>query len=576
MPKKILLSGVFGPFGVDDEFGRKENVMELFHNQVTKAQGRASLRFHHRSFGLYFLAENVTAPVTVLDFPTRDEFIRLLETERFDAVGISFIVPNFVKAREMARLVRRLQPSAELILGGHGTSIEGIEALIDCDHVVRGEGVAWLRRYLGEDPCAPVRHPAIPSAEHKRIFGVPTPGVAGLLVPGVGCVNACRFCATSHFFQRKYTAYFEGGEALYRDACRLSDELGTEEFFVMDENFLKSGARAREFLACMERDRRPLQVAVFSSAETIEAFGVENMVRMGVYMTWIGAESKQELYDKNRGRDLRALVKKLRDHGIWVLVSGILFLEDHTPENLQDDIDYLIGLEGDLTQFMQFTPLPGTALYARLKAEGRIDFDLPFEEWHGQHKLNWRHPHFSRGEAERLLREAFELEYARLSSSICRMTDTALRGVETFERLAGTDAWLRVRLGQARARAAELRLLLPTMRRFARDDLERGRVAELARRFERLLGPATLKERAVALGARVVAEVQAVRAALQAGPAQPRSRTTRYRWPEGRDRPLLAAPPRPRRLPQLGGAWAAAPEASPCAQALAVHPTVLG
>ena len=30
--KKILLSGVFGPFGVDDDYGRRENIMELFHN----------------------------------------------------------------------------------------------------------------------------------------------------------------------------------------------------------------------------------------------------------------------------------------------------------------------------------------------------------------------------------------------------------------------------------------------------------------------------------------------------------------------------------------------------------------
>ena len=47
--KRVLLTGVFGPFGVDDEYGRKENIMELFHNQVTKGQGLASFRFHHRS-----------------------------------------------------------------------------------------------------------------------------------------------------------------------------------------------------------------------------------------------------------------------------------------------------------------------------------------------------------------------------------------------------------------------------------------------------------------------------------------------------------------------------------------------
>ena len=80
--------------------------MELFHNQITKAQGMASLRVHHRSFGLPLLAANVDSPVQVLDFPSRRDFIRSLEREPFDIVGISLIVSNFIKAREMARLVR--------------------------------------------------------------------------------------------------------------------------------------------------------------------------------------------------------------------------------------------------------------------------------------------------------------------------------------------------------------------------------------------------------------------------------------------------------------------------------------
>jgi hypothetical protein len=86
--RKILLSGVFGPFGVDDEFGRKENIMELFHNQVTKEQGVASFRFHHRSFGLYFIAANLDADVTVLDFPSRERFAREVERGGYDVVGI--------------------------------------------------------------------------------------------------------------------------------------------------------------------------------------------------------------------------------------------------------------------------------------------------------------------------------------------------------------------------------------------------------------------------------------------------------------------------------------------------------
>ena len=71
---QFLLTSVFGPYGVDDEFGRAENRMELFHNQVTREQGIFSYRFNHHSFGLQFLAQNLETPTTVLDFPTLDRF----------------------------------------------------------------------------------------------------------------------------------------------------------------------------------------------------------------------------------------------------------------------------------------------------------------------------------------------------------------------------------------------------------------------------------------------------------------------------------------------------------------------
>jgi len=558
MTKKLLLSGVFGPFGVDDAYGRKENVMELFHNQVTKAQGPASLRFHHRSFGLYFLAENVDAPVTVLDFPSKEQFVAELRRQRYDAVGISFIAPNFVKAREMARLVREIQPDAEIILGGHGAAIEGVEARIPCDHVVRGEGIRWLRRYLGEPECRPIRHPSLVAAEHKRIYGIPTPGVAGLLVPGVGCVNGCRFCATTHFFGKKYAPFFSTGEELYRTACKVADDLGTDDLFVMDENFLKDADRARGLLACMERDRRPLHFAVFSSAEAVEAFGVENMARLGVYFVWIGAESKRETYEKNKGRDLHAIVQDLRAHGIAVLVSGILFLEHHTPQNIWEDIDFIIELGGDFTQFMMFTPLPVTRLYEDYKQKGLIDFDLPFEEWHGQNLLNWRHPHFTREQARRILDEAFRAEFDRLSASTLRMAQTYTMGYMTLAEQAKRDPWMAMRREKLRERAQELRLLVPTMYRFAHNELERANVARLHASCEQAFGPWTLRDRALAFGARALAEAHAIRSRWLGDLDQPAFRLQRYRWPDPAPRAIKGSDPPLRQPAWQRSAWAAA------------------
>ncbi len=52
---KLLLTSVFGPYGVDDEYGRKENLMEVLHNQVTHApKAKAYAKTVHRQYNEYF------------------------------------------------------------------------------------------------------------------------------------------------------------------------------------------------------------------------------------------------------------------------------------------------------------------------------------------------------------------------------------------------------------------------------------------------------------------------------------------------------------------------------------------
>jgi radical SAM superfamily enzyme YgiQ (UPF0313 family) len=529
--RKVLLTSVFGPFGVDDEFGRKENIMELFHNQVTKAQGVASFRFHHRSFGLYFLAANIDADVTVLDFPSRKRFAREVRRGGYDIVGISFIAPNRDKAAEMARLVRSLSPASEIIVGGHGAAIEGVEHSIDCDHVVRGEGIRWLRHHLGQDPDAPINHPALSSTERASILGVPFLDTsASLLVPGVGCVNGCSFCSTSHFFGRAYTPFIATGEELFETACRIADERGTDDFFVMDENFLKDRQRAVELLEAMERHRRFFRFHIFSSAETITAFGLDNMVRLGVDLVWIGFESRsrQSLYAKNTGIEPGNLVRDLRDRGIAVLASGILCMEHHTPDNMQDDIDFLVGLESDLVQFMLLTPMPVTALYQDQKRRGLLRTDLPLQEWHGQTKLAYHHPAFSGDQPHAWLKRAFRQDYEVNSSSMLRMVETAIRGYEHLSSLPNRDACLEARLRQFEKQARTWRLILPAVRRHAVNELERRRADDLSRRAERLFGLRTW-ERLAGLGTAALSALWKLRLDILGDGIQPRTIVTRCR-----------------------------------------------
>ncbi len=496
-PPRILLSSVVGPFGVDDAFGRKENIMELLHNQVTRGQGIASWRFHHRSFGLYLMAANLDADVTILDFPSMKRFVREVR-KGYDVIGISFITPNFLKAQEMARVVRREAPGSVLVFGGHGAAIEGVKELIECDHMVRGDGIRWFREFLGQDPLAPIAHPAMPSMERMSAYGVPFPRKgANLLITGVGCVNGCRFCSTSHYFGREYTPFVGSGEELYELACSIADRTGVNEFFIMDENFLKTRERAEGLLAAMDRNRRYFTFQIFSSAEAVMAFGVDNLVRLGVDFLWIGVEAStsQGNFDKNIGVDAKALIHELRERGVRVLASGILCQEHHTQANIQEDIDFMIDLEADLVQFMLLTSLPTTALYRSHKERGLLREELPYEEWHGQKYLNYRHAEFPGDEPERWLKSAFRQEYEMNSSSMYRVIATAFRGWKRLSAMTDRDACLDQRMEVLRASILEYRAILPVIVRYAVNETERRRARELDLELSAALGPPRLLEK---------------------------------------------------------------------------------
>jgi hypothetical protein len=427
-----------------------------------------------------------------------------------------------------------VSPGSEIVLGGHGAAIEGVESLIDCDHVVKGEGIRWMRRHLGQDPEAPIHHPALQSTERASILGVPlldTP--ASLLVPGVGCVNGCSFCSTSHFFNRSYVPFLATGEELFDTACRVADERGTDAFFIMDENFLKDRDRALGLLEAMERHRRLFRFHIFSSAEAITAFGIDNLVRLGVDLVWIGFESqsRQEAFSKNAGIDPKKLVRDLRDRGIAVIASGILCMEHHTPENMQTDVDFLVGLESDFVQFMLLTPVPVTTLYSDHKQRGLLRSDLPLQECHGQTKLAYHHPAFTGDEPAQWIRRAFRQDYEVNSSSMLRMVETSIRGYEHLSSLPGLDECLQARLRQYERQARIWRLILPAIRRNAVNELERRRVDELEDRARRLFGLRAW-ERLAGLATVGLSLLWKLRVQLRGDGIQPRTIVTRYRRSE--------------------------------------------
>ncbi len=437
---RILLSSVFGPYAQDDEFGsRSINPMELYHNQVTRAQGSFSLRMFHRSWGIMMIQENISAPCSVLDFPTREAFARELTANHYDIVGISGIIVNVGKVREMCRMVRKLSPDSTIIVGGHVAAIPGVEAMIDADHIVRGEGISWMRRYLGEDENAPIRHPAIVSGLRTRIMGMLLPerkgGTAATIIPSVGCPMGCNFCTTSAFFggKGKFVNFYETGDELFEVMCQIEAALKVHSFFVMDENFLLHRTRAMRLLELMKQAGKSWELSVFASANAIKKYTMLELVELGVSWVWMGLESPKAGYSKLQGNNVGELTRELREHGIRVQGSTIIGLEHHTPDNMAEEIESAIAYQTDFHQFMLYTPVPGTPLYQEMSEQGRMLPDVDLADVHGQFKFNFKHAAISREDSKRFLDWAFWRDFERNGPSLYRMCRTVLQGWQRYK-----------------------------------------------------------------------------------------------------------------------------------------------
>jgi radical SAM superfamily enzyme YgiQ (UPF0313 family) len=435
---RVLLSSVFGPYAQDDEFGsRSINPMELYHNQVTREQGPFSLRLFHRSWGIIFIQHNISAPCAVLDFPTRERFIEELKAHEYDIVGLSGIIVNVGKVREMCRLVREHSPKSTIVVGGHVTAIPGIQHMIDADHFVKGEGVSWFRSYLGEDPAVPVTHPVIPSSFGFSIMGLRGPqgggSPAATIIPSVGCPMGCNFCTTSAFFggKGKVTNFFEKGSEIFHAMCDAETRLGVKSFFVMDENFLLYKERAMELLEQMKQKGKAWTLYVFSSANAISKYKMRELVELGVAWIWMGLEAQQSEYSKLKGADTIKLTKELQAHGIGVLGSTIVGLEHHTPDNIQAEIEHAVAHDTDFHQFMLYTPVPGTPLYEEMEGEGRL-IDVDLADIHGQDRFNFEHAAMPRDSSKRWLDWAFRRDYEKNGPSVYRLAKTMMEGWKRY------------------------------------------------------------------------------------------------------------------------------------------------
>jgi hypothetical protein len=503
MKPRVLLTGVCRPLG--PKYGDAASVgYELLHRQVTRAQGLFSPRAVHVQFSLDYIAENLDAPTVALQYPSKRELIRELR-KGYDYVGICFVMAVMHKMKETVSLVRQYSPQSKIVLGGYGTVLKDEVLRPYADYICREEGVAFMRRLLGEPEIPmPYKHPLIVS--ELRVFGQRASST-GMIFSGLGCPNGCDFCCTSHFFSRKHIKLLPDGKDIFAVVERYLDMNPDMVFSILDEDFLLNKKRAQEFRDCVVKSGKTLSIFVFSSIKAISQYTIEEILEMGIDGFWIGYEGTRSGYAKQQGRPVEEIFKELREHGITVLASMIVGFDYQTREVIAQELDGLMKLKPALSQFLIYGPVPGTPFYERVMKENLLqdvftqDADLYYRRADGFTTMI-KHPTLPPEAIEDIQRWCFAEDFQRLGPSIFRVLETRFLGYQTLKNSPNP----RLR-NKAERFAADLRAAYPVFlagRLFGPNAAVRRWIEDLEQRLHAELGRPDTGEKfkaALAVGA---------------------------------------------------------------------------
>lgn len=504
--KRILLTNVRPDL---IEGGFVASLFDPFSERFTRGQDVFTLTGHLHALGTHMIAQNIQAPSVVLEYPTLDNFRKEVQ-KGYDIVGISFWINHTDGALEMCRIAREESPSSTIVLGGHGVlNIE--EAIPDeedrkvlFDMICPGEGIKFMRELLEEPVDAPIKQGIFP-----RNGALPpwlTPYPPGMIVPilaGYGCAMACSFCASSRFWNYQHIE-FADAVALYESIRHLYKIYPTmQSFLIVDEDFFRFKKTVYELSKRVGQDAnfgglRNFNFITETSIGALSEFDPDDILLSGLEYAFIGYESRfaaDQGLIKRRG-DAKEVFKNLRDRGINTNAAMMVGWDFQTPENLPEDLEYLISCEPTQSQFSRLIPYPGTKLWDSLKKEGRLDPSVPWKDFHN-YGGSCRHKHLTPDQIHQFIEGAHKKAYERLGPSLLRMFQTYLNGYEHCLRSKRRE----LREDKAEHFRKRLTLAYPILKvsqTFATNSHVRALAEDAEKRLRDALGPPSMTMRIAA------------------------------------------------------------------------------
>ena len=369
----------------------------------------------------------IVAALTPSDWQVEiiDENFGRFEYREADLVGITALTSSATRAYDLAAIYR--EKGIPTVIGGIHASMSPEEAQQHVDAVVVGEveGV-WkeLIRDFETGQLKKVYHAELLPFENavwpRRDLFRPEYQFASIQTTR-GCPMKCDFCSVHTFNGSKYRV---------RPVEEVLDELETiahEKIYFVDDNLIGYGKKAQERAIALFRGMldRGIKKQWFCSASMNFADN-EEVIRLaaeaGCVMVLLGIESEriEQLEETNKKLNVKIgidhyadVFQKIHKYGISVLGAFIYGLESDTPETMRRRTEYINNADIDAVQATILTPLPGTALFNRMKEEGRLilhDFPHDWQKYDFA-EIVFRHNNMSREEFMKEVRMNWDMLY---------------------------------------------------------------------------------------------------------------------------------------------------------------------
>jgi len=342
---------------------------------------------------------------------------RLLREVEPDVVGLSVMTFQRATALGLARFVRRLRPSARIVVGGYDPSLapRAYEASQAIDFIVRGEGEQTLSELLralerGEEfgrirglsfrtssgfarnedrPIMPLASAGLrlPNRAARVLGGYTLLGRAvDVVETSRGCTYDCSFCSIIEMRGRNFHPY-----DIERVLADIADARahGAEAIFLVDDNITLDAPRFERLCqAIVDAGFDDLDYVVQAMTAPIAQHGARLaplMRRAGFRYVFLGIENivDEDLgflraRAKNRRRGAAEggnasveAIRHLHDNGMFVVGGLIVGNPDDTRESIETNLEFAERYV-DWPYIQHPTPYPGTPMTKEFEARGLI------------------------------------------------------------------------------------------------------------------------------------------------------------------------------------------------------------